>query len=488
MGIVGERIMLRRAMKSRGNLFPRWPLHIPITVVCLSFFLLFILFGRSSDPQQDRCTGAKIDALSTRLDLKDCGLNVLPANIDWCALNALTVLDLSGNDLQTLPAAISCASKISTLFLSNNPRLTRVPAVVRQLPHLKMYAQKSSNLAQIQVSDFPAKLEWLILTGNVLTEIPDFSQLPIRKLMLSHNRLHTIKALPRRLELIRISNNKFTTLPHAMIRAPNLAWVAFSTNAFLGNESPKLAVPDMALHSMKSTETLATNQGKSVIKSTVLGEPAAIKFFGVMDTDGLASNEVTVNGIIGNGHYSMINTIAVEMESKSHSAAVAFEFLKGWAPLGGRPNFDTITRDTFSPETPRFSGAEVLHVATLISGALSKLHSLGISHGDLYAHNIMAQPAGTLTLRGKVKLGDFGGSTRYPEELASQVDIWERRSYAFLLDDMLSYSQEAFLLDDMSATVSGGRAELKKNDRSSSDEESNGARTTTFSESSTTFS
>ena len=210
-------------MKSRtGNLFSRWPMHIPITVVCLTLVLLFILFGRSSDPQQDRCTGAKINALSTRLDLKDCGLNVVPANIDWCALNALTVLDLSGNDLQTLPAKISCASKISTLFLSNNPRLTRVPAVVRQLPHLKMYAQKSSNLAQIQVSDFPISLEWLILTGNVLTEIPDFSQLPIRKLMLSHNRLHTIKALPRRLELIRISNNKFATIPHAMIRAPNL--------------------------------------------------------------------------------------------------------------------------------------------------------------------------------------------------------------------------------------------------------------------------
>ena len=60
--------------------------------------------------------------------------------------------------------------------------------------------------------------------------------------------------------------------------------MAMSTNAFLGNESPQLAVPDMALHSMKSTETLATNQGKSVIKSTVLGETAAIKFFGVMDT------------------------------------------------------------------------------------------------------------------------------------------------------------------------------------------------------------
>ena len=181
---------------------------------------------------------------------------------------------------------------------------------------------------------------------------------------------------------------------------------------------------------------------------------------------------MTVNGIIGNGHSSMINTIAVQMETtgrKGHGAAVAFEFLKGWSPLGGRPNFDTITRDTFSPETPRFSGAEVLHVATLISGAVSKLHLLGISHGDLYAHNIMAQPAGTVTLRGNVKLGDFGGSTRYPEELASQVDIWERRSYAFLVDDMLSYS--------LPATVAGGRAEFKKDDRSSSDEESNGAGT-----------
>ena len=82
-----------------------------------------------------------------------------------------------------------------------------------------------------------------------------------------------------------------------------------------------------------------------------------------------------------------------------------------WAPglvsLGKPPTLETITRDTYPPNT-QWSASFVLRVACGIAAALAHCHERGISHGDLYAHNILVDLS-----TGRSKLSDFGASFHY---------------------------------------------------------------------------
>jgi len=64
------------------------------------------------------------------------------------------------------------------------------------------------------------------------------------------------------------------------------------------------------------------------------------------------------------------------------------EYAPGFSSLGKPPSMETITRDTY-PSTARFTGAEIREIASGIAQALEHLHGRGLSHGDVYAHNIL---------------------------------------------------------------------------------------------------
>ena len=51
--------------------------------------------------------------------------------------------------------------------------------------------------------------------------------------------------------------------------------------------------------------------------------------------------------------------------------------------------------------------ATILQIAIGIASAAAYLHTQGIMHGDLYAHNIMTNA------RGDCLLGDFGAASSY---------------------------------------------------------------------------
>ena len=89
----------------------------------------------------------------------------------------------------------------------------------------------------------------------------------------------------------------------------------------------------------------------------------------------------------------------------------ALEFTHGTVSLGSPPSLESVTRDTYPPGTA-FGGRHIASVACGIATALVHVHARRISHGDVYAHNILyvretpdAQP--------RSKLGDFGGAFFY---------------------------------------------------------------------------
>ena len=100
--------------------------------------------------------------------------------------------------------------------------------------------------------------------------------------------------------------------------------------------------------------------------------------------------------------------------------------------LGFPPNFDTCTRDTFSKEA-LFTLETISKVAQSIASAAAHLHSRGIMHGDLYAHNILINDLD------HCYLGDFGAASFY-EPHQKEFEKIEVRAFGCLLEDLLLLS------------------------------------------------
>ena len=75
--------------------------------------------------------------------------------------------------------------------------------------------------------------------------------------------------------------------------------------------------------------------------------------------------------------------------------------------LGKPPNSDTCTRDTYAQGTA-FAPPAALRTLRGVAAAAAHLHAHGLTHGDLYAHNVMARASD-----GEAKLGDFGAAYTY---------------------------------------------------------------------------
>lgn len=74
-------------------------------------------------------------------------------------------------------------------------------------------------------------------------------------------------------------------------------------------------------------------------------------------------------------------------------------------PLAAKPTHDSLLRCRWAPGTS-FSAGRALTILLGVARALEHLHSLGICHGDMYAHNVLADDAGHAVLC------DYGTPTR----------------------------------------------------------------------------
>lgn len=368
-------------------------------------------------------------------------LSLFPVEIFELA-DTLEYLDLSFNNLSSLPPDFGRLQKLKIFFCSEN-RFRVLPEVLADCPLLDIAGFKSNQVETVPPGSVNPNLRWLILTNNRIIDLPaeigNCSRM--QKLMLAGNKL---KELPvslancRNLELLRISANQLSQFPGWLLSMPKLSWLAFSGNPF-SYKPPVQSLTSIDSRELEISELLGEGASGVISKATWrhAGETSevAVKIFkGAVTSDGLPEDEM--NACITAGNYDglaeLIGQITNHPENKK--GLVMKLIPKSFYNLGLPPSFVTCTRDVFKPGMG-LTPAQVLKIAATIASVAQHLHSKGIMHSDLYAHNILIDDeANTL-------FSDFGAACFYDlaeSEVAKKLELLEVRAYGCLLDDLIS--------------------------------------------------
>ncbi len=375
----------------------------------------------------------------------------------------LEVLDLTGNQLSTLPDELAGFGKLRIIFCSEN-RFTELPEVLGRCPALTMVGFKANQIATVSAKALPAGLRWLILTDNAIEHLPDeLGQCDaLQKLMLAGNRLRELPASLancRNLELLRIAANRIERFPEWLLSLPRLSWLAYSGNPF--SEGAEARAIDDAHVAPLAWETLALGellgQGASGVihRATLVGNPTdavtqasdrgdgnqvAVKLFkGAVTSDGLPRCEMAASLAAGT-HPNLIKVIGKVADHPSGIPALVMELIDpAFANLAGPPSLDSCTRDVY-PEGLHLSVPDALAMAHGIASVAGHLHRAGIMHGDLYGHNILFARSSDAPAR--ALLGDFGAASLYERsdrERAVGLERLEVRAFGCLLEELLAH-------------------------------------------------
>lgn len=414
------------------------------------------------------------------VDLTNADLDLFPEELFRLA-DCLEVLNLGGNNLSSLPEGMARFHRLRILFFGQN-KFEEIPSVLSALPALYMLSFKSNRIRHIAPESLNSNISWLILTDNLISELPSSigSLVHLRKLMLAGNQL---KSLPvdlshcRELELLRISANQLEFIPEWLLELPRLAWLAFAGNPLVNADSVRSEawatvrkeknqlLPLISWSHLKILDKIGEGASGYIYRAAWSGSdaadasvfrvdgasradeavPVAVKIFkGATTSDGLPEHEMEATIAMGSTkHPCFTGVLGKLVDTPNHEMGLVFPLIDQslFEILGNPPSFDSITRDTF-PEDKRFSLHFVLRVLMGIASACVLLHRSGtthlasISHGDLYAHNILVQGDG------QPLLTDFGAASfKDLDKLsARQIELIERievRAFGCLLEDLL---------------------------------------------------
>jgi hypothetical protein len=380
---------------------------------------------------------------ATRLDLA-CGLTEFPREIFDLA-DTLEVLNLSGNALSQLPDDLHRLTRLRVLFCSDNA-FTELPACVGRCAALTMVGFKANRIEQVPGAALPPLLRWLILTDNCISQLPtELGERPLlQKLMLAGNRLQRLPESLRqchRLELFRIAANQLDELPEWLLTLPSLTWLAYAGNP-LETEADAAALeatPSIPWSSLHLEQQLGEGASGVIHRATwqragTFATQVAIKLYkGEMTSDGSPLHEM--NACITAGIHP--NLIRVEGRITGHpqtQAGLVMELIEpSFRNLAGLPSLESCTRDVYADDA-RFSADVALRIARGIASVAEHLHRHGITHGDLYGHNILCND------QGDCLLGDFGAASFHAttDSLESRaLQRIEVRAFGVLLGELL---------------------------------------------------
>ena len=379
----------------------------------------------------------------TRLDLA-CGLTEFPREIFDLA-DSLEVLNLSGNSLSSLPDDLHRLTRLRVLFCSEN-LFTELPACLGQCAALTMIGFKANAIESVPGAALPPLLRWLILTDNRITQLPtELGDRPyLQKLMLAGNRL---QRLPRslsqchRLELIRIAANQLSELPEWLLALPSLTWLAYAGNP-LENEADAAALEATARipwDQLRLEQKLGEGASGVIHRATWdqpehPAIPVAVKLYkGEMTSDGSPLHEM--NACITAGlHPNLIRVEGRIVDHPEQQSGLVMQLIdSSYRNLAALPSLASCTRDIYTDDT-RFSAGVAMRIAHGIASVARHLHRQGITHGDLYGHNILWNE------HGDCLLGDFGAASFHatcdsPESRALQrIEV---RAFGVLLGELL---------------------------------------------------
>lgn len=376
----------------------------------------------------------------TRLDLS-CGLTEFPREIFELA-DSLEILNLSGNALNRLPDDLHRLPHLRVLFCSDNA-FTELPECLGQCATLSMVGFKANQITHVPAAALPPLLRWLILTDNQISQLPDeLGERPLlQKLMLAGNHLAQLPeslANCHNLELLRIASNRFTRLPEWLLALPSLTWLAYAGNPveMAVPVADDDSTPDIPWSELELAEVLG--EGASGVIHKALWKPSgqsvAVKLYkGTITSDGSPLHEM--QACIAAGLHP--NLIKVEGRVVGHpddQAALVMDLIApSYRNLAALPSLASCTRDVYAPGTV-FSLDVALRMARGIASVAAHLHRHGITHGDLYGHNILWNEAGDCLL------GDFGAASFHAIANTMETRALQRievRAFGVLLGELL---------------------------------------------------
>ena len=351
----------------------------------------------------------------------------------------LELLDLSNNLIDELPEDMYLLTKLKIVFFSFN-KFKEFPSQLSKCSSLTMIGFKSNKINLIPENSFPLKLQWLILTDNEIKHLPISigNAVLLQKCGLAGNRIEYLPESMKQcenLELLRISANKLSKLPDWLLSLPKLAWLAFSGNPCSDIREIKNNLPLIAWDEFIIEKTLGEGASGIIYQAHWItkNKSVAIKVFkGEVTSDGLPVDEL--NTCISTGYHN--NIIPLKGILKQHpqqKEGIVMELIPpNFKNLGNPPSYSTCTRDTFDYKT-QFTLTEGISILIKCADASIHLHSKGILHGDLYAHNILHNP------QGDIYLGDFGAASFYNQNnrQSENIERLDVSAFGCLTEDIL---------------------------------------------------
>ncbi len=368
---------------------------------------------------------------ATRLKLSE-NLQTFPEEI-YSLVDTLEILDLSFNELSFLPNDLHRFTKLKIAFFSNN-LFTEVPNVFQSCYRLYMLGFKANKIETFAEDILPTSISWLILTDNKIKKLPtSIGKLhKLQKCALAGNQIETLPDEMKncqKLELLRLSANNLKEIPYWLLSLPKLSWLAFSGNPCSGLQ--RFDLDEVEFKDLNLQELLGEGASGEIYKaySKVHEEDVAIKIFkGAVTSDGYAKDEM--NAYMSTGEHPHLIKVMAKIEEDNRLGLLLELIPPCYKNLGNPPNFDTCTRDTFE-ERISFSIESIVAISKAMISASFHLHSRGLMHGDLYAHNIL------INKENSCYLGDFGAASFYDVGNKDFEKI-EVCAFGCLLEDLLT--------------------------------------------------
>ncbi|MDO9482125.1 MAG: leucine-rich repeat-containing protein kinase family protein [Hydrogenophaga sp.] len=379
-----------------------------------------------------------------RLDLS-ADLTELPPDVFDLA-DTLEVLNLSGNRLSRLPPDLGRLHRLKIVFCSDNA-FTHLPEVLGDCAALQVVGFKANRIAHVPPSALSPALRWLVLTDNAIAQLPAaLGERPaLQKLMLAGNQLSNLPpslAGAQRLELVRLAANRLSDVPGWLTELPRLAWLALAGNPLGWSLPPLSPLATVPWGQLQLGALLGEGASGHIYRVErqhgATAEALALKLFkGAVTSDGLPEHERAA--CLAAGQHPALCTPSAELCDHPQGASGLLLPLipPSRSNLAGPPSLDSCTRDVY-PSGWRLDAHAAVHLAQTVAQAVAHLHRCGVLHGDLYAHNVLCNPA-----NGDALLSDFGAATRLPADqpaLSRALQALEVRALGCLLEELAAHA------------------------------------------------
>ena len=375
------------------------------------------------------------DPLTKQLTLR--GATYLPEEIFEYA-DQIEILDVAKGSLFELPASFPRLKLLKTAFFSQN-NFTSVPEVLSECKNLDILGFKSCQIEEVGESALPSNLRWLILTDNRIKVLPQSigSLLKLKKLALAGNHFESLPDTLKNcisLELLRIgANNLREPAPDWVFELPMLAWYCDSGNPFCSSYTPELPSSDISYLDISYGEQIGSSPTSKVFRAILnsSGQSIAVKHYAsALTSDGYAIDDMRAYLALGE-HPNLVKARGRLSDNPDRQPGLVLDLIPSeFTSLGLPPDFMTCTRDRFPFETS-FSLSFIHQVLLDIAAALAHLHGKCITHGDIYAHNVLSNSKGLSIL------GDFGAASFFSSDQKRLRERVEVRAFGNLIEDLL---------------------------------------------------